>query len=193
MNKKKLISIVVALAIVLGLSLCNNLLDKLFPEFGVTEGNTIETTGAPQTDAYVPETTEEASAETTEEPTAETTQEALTLDPDGSYTTKEDVALYIHTYGQLPGNFMTKSEAKKLGWTGGGLDKYAPGMCIGGDRFGNYEGLLPDADGRVWYECDIDTLGASARGAKRIVFSNDGLIYYTEDHYESFELLYGEE
>lgn len=115
------------------------------------------------------------------------------LDPDGSYTTKEDVALYIHIYGQLPGNFMTKSEARKLGWEGGGLDRYAPGMCIGGDKFGNYEGILPDAPGRTWTECDIDTLGATSRGAKRIVFSNDGLIYYTDDHYETFELLYGEE
>lgn len=60
-------------------------------------------------------------------------------------------------------------------------------------RFGNYEGLLPEADGRTYTECDIDTLGADSRGAKRIVFSNDGLIYYTEDHYKSFELLYGEE
>lgn len=118
--------------------------------------------------------------------------EAL-LDVHGSYTTKEDVALYIHLYGCLPENFITKNEARKLGWSGGGLDDYAPGMCIGGDRFGNYEGLLPDAPGRSWTECDIDTLGADSRGAKRIVFSNDGLIYYTDDHYESFTLLYGEE
>ena len=55
------------------------------------------------------------------------------------------------------------------------------------------EGLLPEKEGRVYTECDIDTLGAEKRGARRIVFSNDGLIYYTEDHYESFELLYGEE
>lgn len=116
-------------------------------------------------------------------------EEAL-IDPDGSYTTKEDVALYIHTYGCLPSNFMTKKEAQQLGWEGGGLDDYAPGMCIGGDRFGNYEGLLPED--REYTECDIDTLGADKRGAKRIVFSDDGLIYYTEDHYESFELLYGE-
>ena len=115
-----------------------------------------------------------------------------TLDPDGSYTTKEDVALYIHTYGKLPSNFMTKKEAQALGWPGGGLDDYAEGMCIGGDRFGNYEGLLPDAEGRKWTECDIDTLHADSRGPKRIVFSNDGLVYYTGDHYESFELLYGE-
>ena len=114
------------------------------------------------------------------------------IDPDGSYTAKEDVALYIHTYGCLPANFMTKEEARELGWEGGGLDDFAPGMCIGGDRFGNYEGLLPEARDRSYTECDIDTLGASKRGAKRIVFSNDGLIYYTDDHYESFELLYGE-
>jgi hypothetical protein len=113
-------------------------------------------------------------------------------DEDGTYTSKEDVALYIYTYGHLPGNFITKDEARKLGWEGGGLEGYAPGKCIGGDRFGNYEGLLPDAPGRKWTECDIDTLGANSRGAKRIVFSNDGLIYYTDDHYESFELLYGE-
>ena len=115
------------------------------------------------------------------------------IDEDGSYTTKEDVALYIHTYGRLPGNFITKKEAEALGWSGGGLDDYAYGCCIGGNPFGNYEGLLPEADGRKYTECDIDTMHASKRGAKRIVFSNDGLIYYTDDHYQSFTLLYGEE
>ena len=115
------------------------------------------------------------------------------IDEDGSYTSKEDVALYIHTYGHLPENFITKKEAQALGWNGGSLEPYAPGKCIGGSRFGNYEGLLPAAEGRTYTECDIDTLGADSRGAKRIVFSNDGLVYYTGDHYESFELLYGEE
>ena len=115
------------------------------------------------------------------------------IDEDGSYTSKEEVALYIHTYGRLPDNFITKKEAQALGWPGGSLEPYAPGKCIGGSRFGNYEGLLPEKEGRTYTECDIDTLGAESRGAKRIVFSNDGLIYYTGDHYESFELLYGEE
>ena len=115
------------------------------------------------------------------------------IDRDGSYTTAEDVSLYIYTYGELPDNFITKKEAKALGWPGGSLEEYAPGMCIGGDYFGNYEGLLPEEDTREYRECDIDTLGAKSRGAKRIVYSNDGLIYYTEDHYDSFELLYGEE
>ena len=125
------------------------------------------------------------------EPAIQTPGEQLPIE--GSYTTKEDVALYIHTYGCLPENFITKDEAREPGWDGGGLEDYAPGMCIGGDRFGNYEGLLPEVEGRRYTECDIDTLGADSRGAKRIVFSNDGLIYYTGDHYESFELLYGEE
>lgn len=111
---------------------------------------------------------------------------------DGSYTSKEDVALYIHTYGKLPSNFITKKEAKELGWEGGSLEEYAPGCAIGGDTFGNYEGLLPDDDSIIYTECDIDTVGASERGSKRIVFSDTGNIYYTEDHYETFTQLYGD-
>ena len=117
---------------------------------------------------------------------ADMPDETAQIDEDGAYTTKDDVALYIHTYGHLPDNFITKKDAQALGWPGGSLEPYAPGKCIGGSRFGNYEGLLPEADGRTYTECDIDTLGADSRGAKRIVFSNDGLIYYTEDHYKSF-------
>ena len=134
-----------------------------------------------------------APPESTTLPTFSDSVQAGTALPDiaGSYTSKEDVALYIHQYGKLPDNFITKAEARKLGWNGGSVEPHAPGKCIGGDRFGNYEGLLPDAPGRTWTECDIDTLGGGSRGAKRIVFSNDGLIYYTHDHYESFELLYG--
>lgn len=115
------------------------------------------------------------------------------IDENGTYTSKDDVARYIYVYNKLPSNFITKKEAQALGWSGGSLEKYAPGKCIGGDRFGNYEGVLPKKQGRSYTECDIDTLGASSRGAKRIVFSSDGLIYYTDDHYETFTLLYGEE
>ena len=99
----------------------------------------------------------------------------------------------------VDGNFILPRAQHRLGAVALSRGKcfhrqlYAPGKCIGGSRFGNYEGLLPEADGRTYTECDIDTLGADSRGAKRIVFSNDGLIYYTEDHYETFELLYGEE
>ena len=122
-----------------------------------------------------------------------TTVAEAVIDKNGTYTSKDDVALYIYTYGELPQNFISKKDAQALGWSGGSLEPYAPGKCIGGSYFGNYEGVLPKAKGRKYTECDIDTLGKSSRGAKRIVFSNDGLIYYTEDHYNTFTLLYGEE
>ena len=141
------------------------------------------TTAAPQT-----------KAPTSEAPTEQrTTSPPAGLDENGSYTSKNDVALYIHTFGHLPHNYITKKQAQALGWSGGSLEPYAPGKSIGGTPFGNYEGLLPEAPGRYYLECDIDTAGKSKRGAKRIVFSNDGLIYYTGDHYQSFTLLYGEE
>lgn len=142
-------------------------------------------TDAPETEpAKATEPATEAAPETQAQPA---------VDEDGWYYSKDDVALYIHTYGRLPSNYITKKQAQKLGWSSGSLEKYAPGKAIGGDRFGNYEGLLPEAPGRTFTECDIDTKGAKKRGAKRIIFSNDGLIYYTDDHYESFTLLYGEE
>lgn len=129
-------------------------------------------------------------AEITTDEITEKETAAVTIAEDGVYTSKDDVAFYIYLYGKLPSNFITKEDAKKLGWPGGGLDGYADGKCIGGDRFGNYDGKLPKKQGRKYYECDIDTLGADSRGDKRIVYSNDGLIFYTGDHYETFEQLY---
>ncbi len=154
-----------------------------------TESTTEVTTEA-TTEAKKEEVTEEKTEEPTEEETEAAADEEL-LDKDGTYTSKEDVALYIHQYGELPSNFITKKEAKKLGWSGGSLEKYAPGKSIGGDTFGNREGILPDYG--TYHECDIDTKGKKERGAKRIVYSDDGRVYYTGDHYETFELLYGEE
>lgn len=162
---------------------------------GCVDTSVQENANSAETTAYVEKTeaatTEQAAQEeiTQEEITQEETTEEL-LAEDGFYTSKEDVALYLYTYGTLPDNFITKKEAKNLGWEGGYLDDFAKGHCIGGDKFGNYEGLLPEADGRQYYECDVDTMNQRSRGAKRIVFSNDGLIYYTDDHYASFELLY---
>ncbi|MDY3619286.1 ribonuclease domain-containing protein [Agathobaculum sp.] len=115
------------------------------------------------------------------------------LDEEGWYASKEEVALYLMEYGSLPLNYITKKEAQALGWEGGSLEPYAPGKSIGGDHFGNYEGALPEKDGRSYTECDIDTQGADKRGTKRIIFSNDGLIFYTEDHYETFTIIQGEE
>ena len=151
-----------------------------------------EETGSEETEvSEIISISEETEPEETTVP--DETEEVLQVDENGAYTTKQEVAFYIYTYGHLPSNFITKKEAESLGWSGGSLEPYAPGKCIGGNRFGNYEGILPEKEGRQYTECDIDTLGAEKRGAKRIVFSNDGLIYYTEDHYETFELLYGKE
>lgn len=113
------------------------------------------------------------------------------LEREGSYYTKDEVAQYIHLYGELPANFITKAQAMALGWEGGSLAVYAPGKSIGGDVFKNLEGLLPAAMGRTYFECDINT-PENSRGPERLVFSSDGLIYYTADHYSSFTLLYGE-
>ncbi len=123
-----------------------------------------------------------------------TEKEDKDIQETGEYTSKEEVAEYLYLFGHLPANFITKKEAKALGWVSkeGNLGDVAPGKSIGGDYFGNYEGNLPEKKGRSYYECDIDSDGGY-RGSKRIVYSDDGLIYYTEDHYENFELLYGEE
>ena len=113
---------------------------------------------------------------------------------DGYYYSKEDVALYIHTYNRLPVNFITKNEARKKGYKASkqNLWKILDGYCLGGDVFANREGSLPKKKGRTYYECDINYNGKT-RNAERIIYSNDGLIYYTKDHYKTFELLYGEE
>lgn len=114
----------------------------------------------------------------------------IQVDENKTYTDKNHVAAYIHTYKKLPSNYITKAEAQKLGWKDKGtLDKVAPGKSIGGDLFGNYEKLLPEKQGRSWKECDIDYVRGS-RNAKRICYSNDGLIYYSASHYKDFEKMY---
>lgn len=130
----------------------------------------------------------EITAETAVEAFSDDEESPLANIPDsgGWYYDVENVVLYLSAYGSLPANYITKNEAADLGWSGGSVENYLEGAAIGGDRFGNREGLLPKADGRTYTECDIDTAGASSRGAKRLVFSNDGLYFYTEDHYNSF-------
>ena len=112
----------------------------------------------------------------------------------GEYSDKDHVAAYLKAFKELPPNYITKKQAQALGWenTLGNLWQVAPGKSIGGDNFGNYEGLLPKAQGRKYFECDIDydldrEKYRGGRNGKRIIFSNDGLIFYTEDHYKTFE------
>ena len=110
---------------------------------------------------------------------------------DGQYLDKDSVAYYIFIYGHLPSNYLTKEEARALGWSSnkGNLWQVAPGCAIGGDRYGNYEGLLPKGS---YKECDVDYAGGY-RGAARLIFDTKGNIYYTEDHYTTFEQLYRED
>ena len=109
----------------------------------------------------------------------------------GEYTSKDEVALYIHEFGHLPSNYISKSKARKAGWkpSKGNLDEACPGKSIGGSEFHDDDHQLPEASGRRWKECDINYDGGF-RGSERIVFSNDGLVYYTADHYKTFERLY---
>lgn len=126
------------------------------------------------------------------EPAPEPTEEpgpSISISEDDVYDTKDEVALYIYTFHHLPSCFMTKKAARKKGWTSGPLHKVIDGMCIGGDYFGNMEGILPDT-GEDYYECDIDTMYAKSRGAKRIIYTLSGDVWYTDDHYESFVQLY---
>ena len=112
---------------------------------------------------------------------AAATTNGLSVVRDGWYYDRDHVAAYIRRFGGLPGNYITKGEARRLGWMGGPLERFAPGKAIGGDRFGNYERRLPQGS---WKECDIDTR-RRPRGAKRIIYSPDRRIYYTEDHYRT--------
>ena len=115
----------------------------------------------------------------------------VSVEESGEYTSKDEVAAYLNEFGHLPDNFITKKEAQALGWESkeGNLDEVAPGKSIGGDIYANENKMLPEEDGRTYQQCDIDYEGG-ARGEKRLVFSNDGLIFYSEDHYETFEQLY---
>ena len=200
---KKILALILAIVMLLSLSGCAEVLDILL-DIGLgymetmdpTDGTTVP--GQPAvTDPEDPtqKPTEAPTQKPTEAPTEPPTEAPTEppIDEDGWYYSKEDVSLYLYTYGHLPSNFITKNQARALGWSGGSVERYKEGAAIGGDSFGNREGILPKASGRKYYECDIDTNGKSSRGAKRIVFSNDGLIYYTDDHYETFTLLYGEE
>ena len=196
--KKRIIALLLTLALSLG----------LFTACGVVES--ARTVNTPSEDLVLIEDEDKQSNEITgtdgETPLPEDGQDQLneeepaqendgaeeagieTVSEDGEYTSPEEVAEYIHTYGHLPSNFITKSEAKELGWdsAAGNLWDVAPGKSIGGDRFGNYEGLLPE--GR-WKECDVNYSGGY-RGSDRLVFNADGAVYYTSDHYKSFTQLY---
>ena len=179
--KKKIISFILIFTIILSLIGCSTSTIEVETPPNNTSNPKIE----------VPELVTHGKEETGDSDNQSDNDDEYLIAEDGKYSTPEDVALYIHLYGKLPSNFLTKKEAMDLGWESdkGNLWDVTDNKSIGGDRFGNREGLLPNADGRIYFEADVNYKGGF-RGAERIVFSNDGLIFYTKDHYDSFEQLY---
>ena len=127
-------------------------------------------------------------AQEPETPSASGTGQAIYI------TEPQALVNYLDAHdGQLPDNFLTKAEAQALGWDSSKnyLSDVAPGKSIGGDRFGNYEGLLPAESGRTYKEADC-YYEKGPRNANRLVFSSDGLYFYTGDHYETFQEMHPE-
>lgn len=195
--KKKLLALLLALTFVLALAGCRTVDTVKLVETSVTtlqelaDAALSDETEAPGSgDQFVTaESPEEPPEEAPQDEAAPADEVSETADTVGEHTYYYDVGhvvLYLDTYGHLPENYITKDEARALGWEGGSVEVYQEGAAIGGDRFGNREGLLPEQTGRSYTECDINTDGADSRGAERLIFSNDGLYFYTSDHYASF-------
>lgn len=165
-----LLTALLLVASLAGPALAEDWRDKLRDAFGLSE------------DYEVKEQAEEQAGASAEED-----------DFDLPITDPQQIVNYLDRYGELPENFITKKEAKALGWDSSYnyVGDVAPGKSIGGDRFGNYEGQLPTKKGRQWYECDVGYKGKK-RGARRLLFSSDGLYYYTDDHYNTFTQMYPE-
>ena len=113
------------------------------------------------------------------------------LAEDGNYTSRDDVAFYLYTYRKLPANYITEKEAVEMGWNpeNGDLSEIAPGMSIGGDSYKNEKKMLPEKSGRKFYICDVE-YEQGIRNNKRIIYSDDGLVFYTENDCETFIQLY---
>lgn len=112
-------------------------------------------------------------------------------EPDGPITDPQAIADYLFTWGELPENFITKKDARAAGWDPAAnyLSDVLPGMSIGGDYFGNFEGRLPRGSGLSYHEADANYEGGR-RGAERIIYSSDGRVWYTGDHYNTFTELF---
>jgi len=161
------------------------------PPSGSSSGPTASPSSEAPKSSGIPSSSSSVSVSESPSQAVEEEHDSPSVEEDGWYSDRDSVALYLHTFGKLPGNFITKKEASALGWDSkkGNLWEVAEGMSIGGDSFGNREGLLPADKGRKWYECDINYQGGY-RGAERILYSSDGLVYYTGDHYQTYTQLY---
>jgi hypothetical protein len=187
MRNKKLLRIVLLVVLIVVFAYISRRLSDNQDTTAASDSALTLVTEAPQTAAPAPAQTPAPDGGLTLVTAAPQTDAVPT--EDGSYTDVEDVAYYLHTYGHLPDNYMTKAEAEDAGWNSyeGNLWDVAYGSSIGGDRFYNSEGQLPK--GERYFEADVNYEGGY-RGGERIVYTDDGDIWYTTDHYESFEKLY---
>ena len=197
--KKQFIALIAAVVVLIGIFIAKPLVfdnagsvettttTEWFDDNAITTEKTTYETRKSTTRAVTGKTTYSSTESDSKASSNNKTTKSSGINRNGYYYSKDDVALYIHTYGRLPGNFITKDQARSLGWEGGSVERYAPDKAIGGDYYGNYEGLLPAGN---YHECDINTHHKSSRGAERIIYSSDGRIYYTSNHYESFTQLY---
>jgi hypothetical protein len=104
-----------------------------------------------------------------------------------TYLGIEGADAYLADFGFLPEYYISKKQAQKSGWQNwkGNLDEVLPGKMIGGDIYKNKDGKLPQSPGRVWYEADINYEGGY-RNSQRILYSSDGLMFVSYDHYKTF-------
>lgn len=126
-----------------------------------------------------------------EEEEEDDSQQGVTVEEDGIYTSMEEVSVYIHTYGHLPSNYITSEEAAELGYDESqvNLSEVAPGKSIGGDVYENEENMIPVEEGLTYHQCDINSENGE-RTDERLVYSNEGDIYYTPDLFETFQRIY---
>ena len=148
-------------------------------------------TATPEPERPAPEKLDEPERMLTPEPTNTPGLPDPTETPETPIIDPQEMVDYLYKNGRLPDNFITKNEAKALGWDSSVnyLSDVAPGKSIGGDRFGNYEGRLPKVKGRTYYEADCWYTGGK-RNAFRLIWSGDGHYWYTEDHYNTFTELF---
>lgn len=186
---KRIAYLVFILCLALILSGCANILDQAADALLQEWNSQQQTSEVPELWTVPPDETDMPQSSPSPVPAEDEADAAVVFGED--YSQPEDVAEYLHQFGVLPPNFITKNEAQRLGWdaSAGNLRDVAPGKSIGGDHFGNREGKLPAKSGRSWFECDVNYEGGH-RGAERILYSSDGLIFYTTDHYNSFTQLY---
>lgn len=187
---RRLAALALTLAFALGFCACSDLADAAFSEAADAVLSQAQS-ALDEADAAQSGTDAVSAAASNADNQEESGLKEQALAEDGWYYSRDDVALYLHTYNHLPTNYLTKNEAEALGWNNkeGNLWDVADGYCIGGNKFGNYEGRLPEKSGRTWHECDVNYQGGY-RGSDRLLYSTDGLIYYTEDHYNTFTQLY---